>query len=71
MAGMKSATTFEVQQDLVAMLDHAASQYSLSSRDKALRCVLDYVAADGNWDEIFGKVRCMRCGGRPGWTAEG
>lgn len=70
MAGIKNATTFEVQQDLVAMLDQAASQYELSGRDKALRCVLDYVATDGNWDEIFGKVRCLRCGGRPGWTAQ-
>lgn len=52
------------------MLDQAASQYNLSGRDKALRCILDYVAADGNWDEIFGKVRCLRCGGRPGWTAQ-
>lgn len=70
MAGIKNATTFELQQDLVAMLDQAASQYELSGRDKALRCVLDYVAEDGNWDEIFGKVRCHRCGGRPGWTAQ-
>ena len=70
MAGIKNATTFEVQQDLVAMLDQAASQYELSGRDKALRCVLDYVATDGNWDEIFGNVRCLRCGGRPGWTAQ-
>ncbi len=70
MAGMKSATTFEVQQDLIAMLDEAATKYGLAGRDKALRCVLDYVAQDGDWDEIFGKVRCLRCGMRPGWTAK-
>ena len=29
---------------------------------KVLRCLLDYAATDGNWDEIFGKVRCRRCG---------
>ena len=68
MAGMKSATTFEVQQDLLAMLENAAGRYNLASRDKALRCILDYVAKDGDWDEIFAKKRCLRCGNRPGWT---
>ncbi len=67
MAGLKSDTTFKVQADLLEMLDSAASKYNLQDRDKALRCVLDYVASDGDWDEIFGQVRCHRCGGRPGW----
>lgn len=70
MAGIKSETTFEVQRDLIAMLDQAVTRYNLADRDKALRCILDYVAEDGDWDEIFGKIRCLRCGGRPGWTAE-
>ncbi len=68
MAGLKQETTFRVQQDLLAMLDAAAQQFNLSSRDKALRCILDYVAMDGDWNEIFSEIRCMRCGGRPGWT---
>ena len=68
MAGIKQQTSFEVQADLLAMLDEAASKYNLASRDKALRCILDFVAQDGDWDQIFGKVRCLRCGGRPGWT---
>ena len=68
MAGIKQQTSFEVQADLLAMLDEAAGKYNLASRDKALRCVLDFVAKDGDWDEIFGKIRCLRCGGRPGWT---
>ncbi len=68
MAGRKQETTFQVQQDLLAMLDEAAKRYSLPGRDKALRCILDYTAQDGDWDEIFSKARCMRCGGRPGWT---
>ena len=70
MAGIKTQTNFEVQGDLLQMLDEAASRYNLPSRDKALRCVLDYVAKDGDWDQIFGTIRCMRCGGRPGWTNE-
>ena len=70
MAGIKTQTNFEVQEDLLRMLDEAASRYNLPSRDKALRCVLDYVAKDGDWDEIFATIRCMRCGRRPGWTNE-
>ncbi len=69
MAGIKNGVSFSVQADLVAMLEAAASKYNLRDRDKALRCILDYVAQDGDWDEIFGKIRCMRCGGRPGWTS--
>ena len=68
MAGLKKQTPLEVQEDLLGMLDEAASRYNLPSRDKALRCILDYVAKDGDWDQIFGKIRCLRCGGRPGWT---
>ncbi len=68
MAALKTQTNFEVQEDLLSMLDEAATRYNLPSRDKALRCVLDYVARDGDWDEVFGKTRCLRCGGRPGWT---
>ncbi len=68
MAGIKQGVTFDVQNDLVGMLEAAAKKYGLPSRDKALRCILDYVAQDGNWDEIFTEVRCLRCGRRPGWT---
>ena len=69
MAGIKKSVNFAVQADLVAMLEAAASKYNLRDRDKALRCILDYVAQDGDWDEIFSEIRCMRCGGRPGWTS--
>ncbi len=68
MAGFKQAVSFDVQSDLLDMLDAAAEKYNLPGRDKALRVVLDYVATDGDWDAIFGKRRCLRCGGRPGWT---
>ncbi len=50
------------------MLNAAAEKYNLPGRDKALRVVLDYVATEGDWDVIFGKTRCLRCGRRPGWT---
>ena len=70
MAGVKQTVTFEVQEDTIRMLDAAAEKYGLPNASKALRCLLDYAAQDGNWDEMFGQPRCLRCGGRPGWTAD-
>jgi hypothetical protein len=68
MAGLKTATTFELQEDTVRMLNAAAEKYELKDAGKALRCLIDYAAQEGDWDSIFGQVRCMRCGGRPGWV---
>ena len=70
MAGMKQAVSFEIQADGVRMLEEAAKRYGLASSSKALRCLIDYAATDGNWDDIFSEVRCLRCGGRPGWTGK-
>ena len=70
MAGVKKTVTFEVQDDLLQMLCAAAEKYKLPDANKALRCLLDYAATDGDWDTIFSEVRCSRCGGRPGWTGE-
>ena len=67
MAGQKEKVTFEIQKDLTQMLESAAEKYDLPSVDKALRCILDYVATDGDWDEIFDEVRCIRCGRKTGW----
>ncbi len=67
MAGFKQTVSFDVQPDVLDMLDAAVEKYRLSGRDKALRAILDYVAIDGDWDAIFGKTRCLRCGGRSGW----
>ena len=67
MAGKKISVEFEVQQDLIKMLEKAKEEYDLKSVDKALRCILDYVALDGDWEEIFGETRCIRCGGKSGW----
>ena len=52
------------------MLEAAAQKYGLQDKSKALRVLIDYAASNQDqWDEIFGAVHCMRCGGRPGWTA--
>ena len=49
------------------MLEKATEKYHLASIDKAMRCILDYVAIDGDWDDIFNTRRCLRCGGKAGW----
>ena len=52
------------------MLKAAAAKYDLPDESKALRVILDYVIEDGDWDEIFGQTRCVRCGGRAGWSGD-
>ena len=49
------------------MLEHIKDKFDLPSTDKVLRCMLDYVATDGDWDEIFDVRRCIRCGSKTGW----
>jgi hypothetical protein len=61
MSGKKLKVAFEIYPDSFEMLLRAAEQHKISDPSKALRCVLDYVATDGDWQAIFGKVRCRRC----------
>tara|TARA_B100000927_G_scaffold272105_1_gene249489 strand:+ start:248 stop:448 length:201 start_codon:yes stop_codon:yes gene_type:complete len=61
MAEDKIEQTFEIQKDAIKMLDDAVEKHNLESRDKALRCLLDYCAEDGDWEDIFETVRCLRC----------
>ncbi|MEN8196799.1 MAG: hypothetical protein ABFS30_09840 [Pseudomonadota bacterium] len=67
MAGDKVSVTFEVQEDAVKMLDYAAKMYGMPDRDKALRVLLDYLAKDANWNQIFTLIRCVRCSDKGGW----
>ncbi|MCY4470131.1 MAG: hypothetical protein OXC08_15560 [Thiotrichales bacterium] len=62
MAGVKVKVPYEVMADQHAMLQTIAERYSLPDASKALRCLLDYAAMDGDWEEIFARVRCRRCG---------
>ena len=62
MAGKKEKVTFEIQKDLIKMLEVAAEKHNLPSVDKAHRCILDFVATDGDWGDIFNTRRCIRCG---------
>ena len=67
MAGKKVSIDFEVQSDANEMLEYAAEKYGLPDKHKALRCLLDYLAKDANWDQVFTVVRCLRCSTDGGW----
>jgi hypothetical protein len=63
MAGLpKARVVFEIYPDSLEMLKDVAQRYEMPDPSKALRCLLDYAATDGDWDEMFKKVRCRRCG---------
>jgi hypothetical protein len=63
MSGLpKIRVTFEIYPDSLQMLKDVAAKYQLPDASKALRCLLDYAATDGEWAETFEKVRCRRCG---------
>jgi hypothetical protein len=49
MAGKKVAVVFDVQEDLVKMLDYTSDKYRLGDKSKPLQCILDYVATDSDW----------------------
>ena len=61
MAGHKISVEFEINPDMKEMLEAAVEKHGLRDLSKALRCVLDYVAAEGDQDHIFGTIRCRRC----------
>lgn len=61
MAGDKVKVSFEINEDALAMLEKIVEQYNLPDVSKAVRCLLDYTAEDGDWDQLFKKVRCRRC----------
>jgi hypothetical protein len=61
MGSPKIKVAFEIYPDSFEMLLKAAEQHGIADPSKALRCLLDYAAVDGDWETIFGKVRCRRC----------
>ena len=42
----------------------------LDDKLKALRCILDYVATDADWEEVFKQICCIRCCPDGGWNQE-
>ena len=61
MSGEKTTIPVEINVDAEEMLSKIVTQYQLSDSSKAIRCLLDYVAEDGDWDTIFKKIICRRC----------
>ena len=63
MSGLKKLrVTFEIYPDSYEMLLEIARRHRLPDASKALRCLLDYAATEGDWEAIFAKPRCRRCG---------
>ena len=59
----KKDVSFEIYSDSEKMLDQIIDKYDLPDKSKALRCLLDYVEEkESDWDDMFGTVRCNRCG---------
>lgn len=58
----KVRVIFELYRDQYEMLQQVVEQYELPDASKALRCLIDYAALDGDWDEIWRQQRCRRCG---------
>jgi len=58
----KVRVTFEIYSDSLEMLAEVARRYGMADPSKALRCLLDYAATDGDWPAMFEEVRCRRCG---------
>ena len=53
MSGEKTTISIEIKVDAEEMLSKIVTQYDLSDTSKAIRCLLDYVAEDGDWDTIL------------------
>jgi hypothetical protein len=65
--GEKATLEVELHPDSIEMLEYAQETYGFRSTSKALRVILDYVAADADWEQIFLNQRCLRCGAGKGW----
>tara|TARA_Y100001934_G_scaffold158526_1_gene189603 strand:+ start:224 stop:409 length:186 start_codon:yes stop_codon:yes gene_type:complete len=61
MAGEKIKVDFEINRDSQEFLESMVEKYGLADASKAMRCLLDYAASDGDTDEIFANIRCNRC----------
>lgn len=61
MSDKKISVSFEIYDEANEMLKSIAEKYDLPDASKAIRCLLDYAAKDGDWDEIFKVIRCRHC----------
>ncbi len=62
MAGPKQAYTIELNPDQMAFIRQAKEKFNLSSDDKAVRVVLDYLITSPDiHGTVFSEPRCLRC----------
>lgn len=52
----------EIEADQLEWLREMAENHELADISKALRVVLDYAMMDADEDDVFGTIRCRRCG---------
>jgi hypothetical protein len=52
----------EIESDQLEWLKDMADSHELPDLSKALRVVLDHAMMDADEDDIFGSIRCRRCG---------
>jgi len=52
----------EIEADQLEWLKDMAETHELADFSKALRVVLDHAMMDADEDDIFGAIRCRRCG---------
>lgn len=61
MSGDKTAQRIDLTADQIAFLTEMVEKHALPDIGKAVRVLIDYAMEDGDTDEIFGEVRCLRC----------
>ena len=62
MAGPKEAYSIELNPDQMALIRQAKEKFNLSSEDKAMRVVLDYLITSPDIHAtVFSEPRCLRC----------
>jgi len=58
----KIVQSVEIEADQLEWLREMADNHELADISKALRVVLDYAMMDADEDDVFGTIRCRRCG---------
>ena len=61
MSGDKTAQTIDLTEDQIEFLTKMVEKHELPDIGKAVRALIDYAMEDGDTDEIFGEIRCLRC----------
>ena len=62
MGDIKTAYSFELNEDHMIWLQTMTEKYALDDEGKALRIVLDYVQEADDLDSVFEEIRCNHCG---------